>query len=754
MKRLIASIAVLLGCAAAVWAVPSAPLTTLHAVHALSNAEADQGLPVDFEATVTYYQQEITTLFVQDGGEGLYIIPSTNVVLLPGDRILVRGKTQGSFRPIVASTSITLLHHGTMAKALPATYDELIHARRDSLLVTVRGTIRTADVRAQSHVNSADLLLLTPDGYVHAVVDHISAAQLKKLLDAEVDLTGVAGGEFDGKMQMRGAQLNISSPAFIHVLHTADTSPWLLPITPMDRIIAGYHVTDRTERIRVHGSITYYLPGSAAVLQNGTKSLWIETQTSDPMQIGDIADAVGFPDVHNGFLALARAEVMDTHARAPVTPLATAQKKLTASLHIIDLVSVEGQVVTTSHGGSQDEYDLAADGQIFSAIYRHPPNGTALPMKQIPPGSMVRVTGICITEDSNPFNHEVPFDILLRNFDDITVIARPSLVNTRNLILAVIVLLLVVIAAGGWGWVLMKKVHLQTVAMAARTEAEAAMERRRTSILIDINGSRPLIDIMKQIVEMVSSGLNGAPCWCVLADGATIGDRSFQERMPRLIQIKIAGRSGASLGTLYAGLDPLLSENESDSEALSAGARLATLAIETRRLYSDLRRRSEYDLLTDIPNRFAMDKRLTQLIEEARQNKSVFGLIYIDLDGFKPINDRYGHHIGDLYLQEVAIRMTRQLRDGDMLARLGGDEFAALVSVANSLADVEEAAHRLERCFDEPFMVEEFALHGAASYGIALYPIDGGSKDSLLSAADAAMYVVKHRKKQLESSVA
>jgi diguanylate cyclase (GGDEF)-like protein len=184
--------------------------------------------------------------------------------------------------------------------------------------------------------------------------------------------------------------------------------------------------------------------------------------------------------------------------------------------------------------------------------------------------------------------------------------------------------------------------------------------------------------------------------------------------------------------------------------SLDNGTRLAALAIETRRLYLDLRRRSEFDLLTDIHNRFSLDKRLDVLIEGSRPEVCVFGLIYIDLDKFKPINDRYGHHVGDLFLQEVALRMKRQLRGGDMLARLGGDEFAVLVSEVHNRAGVEEAALRLERCFEEPFAVEGLRLQGAASIGIALYPEDGATRDSLLMAADAAMYAVKNRKKEIE----
>jgi diguanylate cyclase (GGDEF)-like protein len=213
-----------------------------------------------------------------------------------------------------------------------------------------------------------------------------------------------------------------------------------------------------------------------------------------------------------------------------------------------------------------------------------------------------------------------------------------------------------------------------------------------------------------------------------------------------IVRVKIDARSGPALGALLAAFGPESPPEERRTEALADGVRLATLAIETRRLYSDLRHRSEFDLLTEIPNRFAMEKRMDILIEEARQNSGIFGLIYIDLDEFKQVNDRYGHHIGDLYLQEVTVRMKRQLRGGDMLARLGGDEFAALVTVVRSRADVEEAVHRLQRCFDTPFAVGELSLWGDASIGIALYPEDGLTKDSLLSVADAAMYTVKNSK--------
>jgi diguanylate cyclase (GGDEF)-like protein len=212
----------------------------------------------------------------------------------------------------------------------------------------------------------------------------------------------------------------------------------------------------------------------------------------------------------------------------------------------------------------------------------------------------------------------------------------------------------------------------------------------------------------------------------------------------RVVREEIPARSGPPLGYLCAGISGEMECTAEEEQALFQGTRLATLAIETRKLYSDLVHRSEFDLLTDVHNRFSLDRQLDTLIARAREQAGIFGLIYVDLNEFKQVNDLYGHHVGDLYLQEVTARMKGQLRAGDLLARLGGDEFAILVPNARNRADVDEIASRLERSFDEPFRVEGYVLQGSASVGVALYPEDGSTRDSLLTAADAAMYVNKH----------
>jgi diguanylate cyclase (GGDEF)-like protein len=756
MKRLISAFAILLGWALPVWATAPAELTTLRSIAALSNAEADKHLPVAFEATATYRHAVVNTLFVQEDGLAIFVGARPDLKVAPGDRVLVRGTTAGSFHPIVVADSITVLRHGDLPKPVPSTYDELIRFQHDCMLVTIRGIVHAADSRLDAQAGYATLQLQTDGGYILVGVDRPPAGSLKDLLDAEVEITGVAAGEFDGKMQALGVRIYSPSQTPVKIIERARDNPWTLPLTPMDRVIASYHVSDRTQRVRVHGVITYFQPGISAVLQDGAKSLWISTSTYDPLQIGDVVDATGFPEAHNGFLALARGEIQNSQVQAPIQPLPTTRQELAMSSHVIDLVSVEGQVVAAIRGGTQDEYHLIADGQMFTAIYRHSLEGGAIipPMKLVPIGSRVRVAGICITENSNPFSGQTAFDILMRTFDDIEVIAKPSLVNTRNLLLALALLLAAVFSVFGWGWSLRRKVRLQTAALARQIEAESAIERRnaqlerqRSRILEDINGALPLSEVLTQTVEMVSFMLEAAPCWCQIADGATLGNCPADLTHMRVLSEEILARTGPALGTLYAAFDPATQAANAEVEALTVGARLATLAIETRRLYSDLRRRSEYDLLTDIPNRFAMERFIDLRIEDAHRSGATLGLIYIDLDKFKPINDTYGHHVGDLYLQAVALRMSHQLLGGDMLGRLGGDEFAAMVTLQHGRADLEKIVARLEHCFDEPFIVEGISLHGEASLGIATYPENGTTKDSLLSAADAAMYAVKKSKR-------
>jgi diguanylate cyclase (GGDEF)-like protein len=315
------------------------------------------------------------------------------------------------------------------------------------------------------------------------------------------------------------------------------------------------------------------------------------------------------------------------------------------------------------------------------------------------------------------------------------------------------VLVLILVAFGIRHWLLDRQLHRQTLALAARSEAEAALERRmaqleqrRSRILENINKSRPLAEIIEQIIQLVSFTLNGSPCRCEIAGADPLGQLWADSAGKHILRQEIISHSGLVLGVLSAAFDEQNQALPDETEALAVGTQLATLAIETQRVYSDLIYRSKFDLLTDSHNRFSLEENLDALIKLACQNASTFGLVYIDLDKFKSINDLYGHHVGDAYLQEAATRMARQLRADDVLARVGGDEFVVLLPTVHSHAEVAEIAQRLEHSFADPLYADGHVLHGSASVGFALYPDDGATRDSILKAADAAMYVAKQTK--------
>src|SRR6185369_7875056 len=176
---------------------------------------------------------------------------------------------------------------------------------------------------------------------------------------------------------------------------------------------------------------------------------------------------------------------------------------------------------------------------------------------------------------------------------------------------------------------------------------------------------------------------------------------------------------------------------------LEAAARLAALAIEQRALNDRLAFQAQHDALTGLPNRLLLEDRLRQAFYTATRQGSGVGLLLIDLDRFKQVNDTLGHHTGDALLCEVARRLGGALRGGDTLARMGGDEFTLVAAGLKHPDDAARVAQRVLELLAAPFSVEGREFFLSASIGIAVHPQDGGDPETLQRNADSAMYRAK-----------
>ena len=182
---------------------------------------------------------------------------------------------------------------------------------------------------------------------------------------------------------------------------------------------------------------------------------------------------------------------------------------------------------------------------------------------------------------------------------------------------------------------------------------------------------------------------------------------------------------------VYAGVTHRMSVMRDITDRKHAEARIQFLA--------------HHDTLTHLPNRALLLDRIQVILAGARRNETEVGIMFIDLDNFKTINDSLGHYAGDELLKRVASTLQSCLRDVDLVGRLGGDEFVVVLGDLANAEDIAAVAEKISEAIGEPFSLEGQMLSVSASIGVSVFPRDGETPDSLIRNADAAMYLAKDR---------
>jgi diguanylate cyclase (GGDEF)-like protein/PAS domain S-box-containing protein len=164
---------------------------------------------------------------------------------------------------------------------------------------------------------------------------------------------------------------------------------------------------------------------------------------------------------------------------------------------------------------------------------------------------------------------------------------------------------------------------------------------------------------------------------------------------------------------------------------------------ERKALEAELDHLAHFDELTDLPNRALLQDRLEQAVAAAERRGQRFALLFVDLDGFKPVNDNYGHDVGDEILKLVAQRLRHAVRGMDTAARLGGDEFVIVLNDIRDVSTAGQVAEKIAQGLSAPYKIGDITIGLSASIGISVFPLDEVGAQDLLRAADEAMYIAK-----------
>jgi diguanylate cyclase (GGDEF)-like protein/PAS domain S-box-containing protein len=234
---------------------------------------------------------------------------------------------------------------------------------------------------------------------------------------------------------------------------------------------------------------------------------------------------------------------------------------------------------------------------------------------------------------------------------------------------------------------------------------------------------------------------DGSVFWCRLIGRAL--DPADRSKGAIYIAEDITERRNAQQALLRARDELELRVEERTRELAMTNARLHAEIQERKLAEQQIRYLANHDALTGLPNRRLLEDRLEQAMEMARRNSRQVAVLFIDLDRFKPINDKLGHRIGDLLLQAVAVRLRSLLRAMDTVSRVGGDEFVIVLPEMISATAAADAAQRVLAALAQSYCIDNHDLSVTPSIGISMFPGDGENTEDLLSAADAAMYYAK-----------
>ncbi|HLJ77973.1 MAG TPA: EAL domain-containing protein [Acidobacteriaceae bacterium] len=667
-------------------------LTTVQSIRQLSPERAALALPVHVSGVVTHIIPQWGQLYFQDSTGGIFVKYSgVHPEITGGSRLSLTGLTNpGNFAPVIVAPKIRLDGTAPMPKPAAVNLEQAASGLLDSQYATIDGIVHPL------HAGTAvtEFGLMTEIGPIRA----FTSAQfppidkMRYLEDARVRIRGVFGTVFNSRRQLIGYQLLIENPSNIEILEKAAPDPFALTPTPVGQLLSYSGNTRFGHRVKVAGIATL-VKADYMYLQDSTGGVEVRGGT-DGVHLGDRVEAVGYPTLVGRYSPVMTEAIFHTTGRGSVQPAATDAESILSGRFDSTLVTLSGRLLASVNEPDHLNLLLQSGVRTFTAQVDQGVDG--LDLSKLSDGTIIQVTGICSTQvdptrlyrilEENPSS----FQILLRSPGDLMVTHAAPFWTLQTTLSLVAILSLAVVAILVWAAVLRHRVQVQTAELEKAAETQQAIR--------DLS--------------------------------AAMQDVSTERRFDSLVSV----RGSSDIAELVVGFNRMLLELEQHERARrQAESRLEQMAL--------------IDELTGLPNRRLLTDRLQHSLALGRREQRRIALVYIDLDGFKLVNDSLGHIVGDTLLSQVAQRLHAYTRQSDTLARLGGDEFTVILENIHEAGDAEIAAAKLLDALTSPFDVQGHTIRIGASVGISVFPDHGGDGGELLQQADVAMYAAKRRGK-------
>ena len=673
------------------WSFPlNRTAKTIASVRALPESTIRTAPPVGVTGVITYLDSDLRQFFLQDSTSGIFVkYAGTPESLYRGERISVVGMAhEGDFAPVIVAPKFIPIGPGSLPKPAPMNLRAKFGVL-DCIYGEIEGVVHPA--MEKQYPKHATFYLYTALGPVHVDVkqDGAQANVMAGLQDATVRVRGVVGEIFNSRKQLIGLQLSISNTKDLEVIEPGNSNAFAKPATPISDLLRFTPHARPDHRVVVSGTVTMFGDGFFYI-QDQTGGVRIESDTSG-LHMRDVAvDAAGYAAATGYSPVLTDAIVRSRREVSPINPQPVTADMLSDGHFDSQLVSVDATVLNVENSAGSRTLSVTSGGHTFQAVLYLMDTGQPFISPQ--EGSLLRLTGICSVDVSrertgNLFKKDpVAFKLIIRSPSDIQVLKGGSWWTLGRSLFVVGVLIIAVLFSAGRIVFLLRRIEHKNEELRVATEKEGAI--------------RQLIRAMREV------------------------------RVNKQFTSRVSVPEADELAMLGTEFNHMIEElHVRDIAMADAEAQLQQQALT--------------DALTGLPNRRLLADRLSQSIATAKRVGSMVTMLYIDLDGFKLVNDSFGHNFGDMLLKRVTERLASRIRKSDTLARLGGDEFAV---VMNRLKDVEQAellARTLLEVISKPFEIDGQEITIGASIGICEFPNQANDESELLQFADCAMYAAK-----------